>query len=98
MRPANRLLGMIKSARLQHATLALFTLLVLAYAAIALRSIWHAADPTLANRGARIGLADERHPRPPAARPRRSGPPPGAAERPGRAVAGHPRKHGRGAQ
>ena len=57
MRPANRLLDMIKSARLQHATLALFTLLVLAYAAIALRSIWHAADPTLANAGASIGVA-----------------------------------------
>src|SRR5260370_20344101 len=57
VRPAERLLEMIKSARLEHATLALFTRVVLAYAAIALRSIWLAADPMLANAGASIGVA-----------------------------------------
>jgi len=56
MQRPNRLLTLVKSARLQHATLGLFTMLVLAYAAIALRSIWRAADPLLENGGATIGI------------------------------------------
>src|SRR5215469_4611945 len=36
MHRPNRLLTLVKSARLQHATLGLFTMLVLAYAAVAL--------------------------------------------------------------
>src|ERR1051325_4743366 len=47
MRRTNRLITIVKSARLQHATLALFTLVVLAYAAIALRSIWRVSDRVL---------------------------------------------------
>jgi signal transduction histidine kinase len=56
MRQPNRLLTIVKSARLQHATLGLFTMLVLAYAAVALRSIWRASDPLLENAGATAGI------------------------------------------
>src|SRR5205085_3155962 len=57
MRRTNRLLTMLKSARLQHATLALFTLVVLAYAAIALRSIWRISDQVLENAASTVGVA-----------------------------------------
>src|SRR5205814_9938629 len=57
MRRTNRLLTMLKSARLQHATLALFTLVVLAYAAIALRSIWRVSDQVLENAASTVGVA-----------------------------------------
>ena len=57
MRRTNRLLTMLKSARLQHATLALFTLVVLAYAAIALRSIWRISDQVLDNAANTVGVA-----------------------------------------
>ena len=57
MRRPNRLVMMIKSARLQHATLAVFTLVVLAYTGIALRSIWHVSDQIVQNAAGTIGVA-----------------------------------------
>src|SRR5947207_15453895 len=57
MRRTNRLITIVKSARLQHATLALFTLVVLAYAAIALRSIWRVSDQVLENAASTVGVA-----------------------------------------
>jgi signal transduction histidine kinase len=57
MRRANRLLEMVRSARLQHAIIALFTLLVLAYGAVAFRSIWRASDQLLESAAATIGVA-----------------------------------------
>ena len=57
MRRPNRLVTMIKSARLQHATLAVFTLVVLAYTGIALRSIWHVSDQIVQNAAGTIGVA-----------------------------------------
>ena len=57
MRRTNRLITIVKSARLQHATLALFTLVVLAYAAIALRSIWRVSDRVLEDAASTVGVA-----------------------------------------
>ena len=57
MRRANRLLDMARSARLQHAILALFTVLVLVYGAIALSSVWRVADQLVENAASTIGVA-----------------------------------------
>src|SRR2546423_10749163 len=57
MRQPNRFIGIIRSARLQHATAVLFMLLVLGYAAIALPSIWRGSDRVLDHMTATIGIA-----------------------------------------
>ena len=57
MRQANRFIGILISARLQHATAVLFVLVVLGYAAIALPSIWRGSDRVLDHMAATIGIA-----------------------------------------
>ena len=57
MRQANRLLEMVRSARLQHAMVVLFMLLVVGYGAIALPSIWRGSEKILDHTAATIGVA-----------------------------------------
>jgi hypothetical protein len=57
MRQASRLIGFFRSARLQHAMVVLFTLLVSAYGAIALPAIWRGSDRILDHMAATIGVA-----------------------------------------
>src|SRR5689334_6455200 len=57
MRRTNRLIAIVDAARPEHATLAVFTLVVLAYAAIALRSIWRASDRVLEDAASTVGVA-----------------------------------------
>ena len=57
MRQANRLIEIVKSARLQHAMAVLFTLLVFAYGAIALPAIWRGSEKFLDHMAATIGVA-----------------------------------------
>ena len=57
MRQANRFIGKVRSARLQHAMVVLFMLLVFAYGAIALPAIWRGSEKILDHMAATIGVA-----------------------------------------
>src|SRR3977135_2042854 len=57
MRQANRLIEMVRTARLQHAMVVLFMLLVLGYGAIALPAIWRGSENILDHMAATIGVA-----------------------------------------
>src|SRR4051794_26534121 len=57
MRQSHRLIERVKSARLQHAMVVLFMLLVFAYGAIALPAIWRGSDRILDHMAATIGVA-----------------------------------------
>ncbi|MBV9014343.1 MAG: PAS-domain containing protein [Alphaproteobacteria bacterium] len=57
MQRANRFLDTVRSVRLQHAILALFTVLVLAYGTIAFRSVWRVSDQLLETAASTIGVA-----------------------------------------
>src|SRR5438094_6031014 len=57
MRQSHRLIEMVKSARLQHAMVVLFMLLVFAYSAIALPASWRGAEKILDPLAATIGVA-----------------------------------------
>src|SRR5882762_7475402 len=57
MRQANRLIEMVRTARLQYAMVVLFMLLVLGYGAIALPAIWRGSENILDHMAATIGVA-----------------------------------------
>src|ERR1700730_16170845 len=57
MRQANRLIEIVRAARLQHAMVVLFMLLVVGYGAIALPSIWRGSEKILDHTAATIGVA-----------------------------------------